>query len=382
MTDELTPELREAVGEITQPLFAAWPSLFANLPVLVAEAAIESLALRCQRAEAKWSEVTLAWSRELNRADNAEADRDQLTKKIGELESDRDAEVERRSRLADEYRAVLAERETARHDFEAAELARARAEVELAAVEEAHATANNTNAELLSKLAAAEANTREWMRMQRRAADEVVDQLAELSKVTFERDEARRELADFHNAFHGSEEALERQLAEARREAERRERTLRAIKTYIENWSEGSDAEDIETLIVYEDTPLSWEREAKGAGPGDFIVDAEGIKHPVPAVAPPSADAPVTGTNPMPPTGTWPPFPTLGCSPEANKDTARLDKAERLFRRLTVDDERSPMWLDRNGNWNVIGDLADYPTFRAALDAYLEPAPPSEKEER
>ena len=56
---------------------------------------------------------------------------------------------------------------------------------------------------------------------------------------------------------------------------------------------------------------FSWESEAESAGPGDFIVDAEGIKHPVPAVAPPSADAPVTGTNPMPLAGTWPPFPTM-----------------------------------------------------------------------
>ena len=63
-----------------------------------------------------------------------------------------------------------------------------------------------------------------------------------------------------------------------------------------------------------------------------------------------------------------------------HSDTLRLDKAERLFRRLTVDDERSPMWLDRNGNWNVIGDLAAYPTFRAALDAYPESAPPREED--
>ena len=291
MTDELTPELREAVERSALDHFDRRREIRATLTEWAqragraeaeelaacqrhtlmlcrakrAEAARDAAELARARAEAKWSEATLAWSRELNRADNAEADRDQLTKKIGELESDRDAEVERRSRLADEYRAVLAERETARHDFEAAELARARAEVELAAVEEAHATANNTNAELLEKLAAAEANTREWMRMQRHAADEVVDELAKLSEVTFECDAARRELADFHNAFHGSEAGLERQLDDARRDLERTE--LLRQKADLAMREARREAEGCRDSYETGGHTFSWERETEGAGP-------------------------------------------------------------------------------------------------------------------
>jgi len=92
------------------------------------------------------------------------------------------------------------------------------------------------------------------------------------------------------------------------------------------------------------------------------------------------APAPVTGTNPMPPTGTWPPFPTLGCSPEVNEDTARLDKAERVLRaggNIHRSDTRADAWVCFSDS--LKGEHHLGPTLRAALDAYPEPVPPSER---
>jgi multidrug resistance efflux pump len=73
---DLTPDLKERVGEITQRLFAAWLSMRAHLPVLEAERAVESIVRDLQDAQC------LATDRLVS-----QAELDQLRKALADAEA-------------------------------------------------------------------------------------------------------------------------------------------------------------------------------------------------------------------------------------------------------------------------------------------------------